>query len=191
MDLSPLISTFGIIAVAEFGDKTQLAAMTLSTSYRAASVFIGAILAVVLMDGLSILAGTALSGLIPMQLVGVIGAIVFIGFGVHALLHREVKEVRVERGKLAVLTAFTMVSMMEFGDKTQLSIIALAARYGAPVLIFLGMILAYVMVMGIAVIVGDKLLRLLPPRYLRIFAGALFVFFGVVFMLSAAGINIL
>jgi putative Ca2+/H+ antiporter (TMEM165/GDT1 family) len=53
------------------------------------------------------------------------------------------------------------------------------------------MILAYVMVMGIAVIVGDKLLRLLPPRYLRIFAGALFVFFGVVFMLSAAGINIL
>lgn len=191
MDLVPLVSTFGIIAVAELGDKTQLAAMTLSTSYRAASVFIGAILAVVLVDGLSILAGTALSGLIPMQLVGAIGAIVFIGFGAHALLSKEVKEVKVRRGKLAVLTAFTMVLMMELGDKTQLSIITLAVRYGAPVLIFIGMVLAYVLVMGIAVIVGNKLLRLLPPRYLRILAGALFIFFGVVFMLSAAGINIL
>jgi putative Ca2+/H+ antiporter (TMEM165/GDT1 family) len=90
-----------------------------------------------------------------------------------------------------LISTFGIIAAAEFGDKTQLSIIALAARYGAPVLIFLGMILAYVMVMGIAVIVGDKLLRLLPPRYLRIFAGALFVFFGVVFMLSAAGINIL
>jgi putative Ca2+/H+ antiporter (TMEM165/GDT1 family) len=66
MDLTPLVSTFGIVAVAELGDRTQLAAMTLSTSYRAASVFAGAISAVALVDGISILAGTALAELIPM-----------------------------------------------------------------------------------------------------------------------------
>jgi putative Ca2+/H+ antiporter (TMEM165/GDT1 family) len=191
MDLAPLISTFGIIAVAELGDKTQLAAMTLSTSYRATSVFAGAILAVVLVDGLSILAGTALSGLIPMQLVGLIGAVVFIVFGIRTLFSKDGEKIKVRRGKFVVLTAFTMVLMMELGDKTQLSIITLAARYGAPVLIFLGMVLAYVLVMGIAVVVGNKLLRLLPPRYLRVLTGALFIFFGVVFLLSVAGINIL
>ena len=191
MDLAPLISAFGIIAIAELGDKTQLAAMTLSTSYRATSVFAGAILAVVLVDGLSILAGTALSGLIPMQLVGLIGAVVFIVFGIRTLFSKEGEKIKVRRGKFAVLTAFTMVLMMEFGDKTQLSIITLAARYGAPVLIFLGMILAYVLVMGIAVVVGNKLLGLLPPRYLRVLTGALFIFFGAVFLLSVAGINIL
>jgi len=191
MDLTPLISTFGIIAVAELGDKTQLAAMTLSTSYRAASVFVGAILAVVLVDGISILAGTALSGLIPMQLIGLIGAAVFIGFGVHTLLSRETERVKVGRGKFVILTSFMMVLMMELGDKTQLSIITLAAKYAAPISVFLGMVFAYVLVIGIAVVVGNKLLRLLPPRYLRILTGALFIFFGLIFLLSIAGINIL
>jgi len=176
MELTPLISTFGIIAVAELGDKTQLAAMTLSTSYRAASVFVGTILAVVLVDGLSILAGTALSGLVPTQLIGLIGAAVFIGFGIHTLLSRETERVKVRRGKFVILTSFTMVLMMELGDKTQLSIITLAAKYAAPISVFLGMFFAYVLVMGIAVVVGNRLLRLLPPRYLRILTGAFHIF---------------
>ena len=191
MDLTPLISTFGIIAVAELGDKTQIAAMTLSTRNRAASVFVGAVLAVVLIDGLSILAGTALAELISMELVGLVGAAIFIGFGIRTLLSKEVERVKIRLGKFVVLTSFMMVLMMELGDKTQLSIVALAAKYSAPALVFLGMVFAYVLVMGIAVVVGNKLLRLLPPRYLRIFTGALFIIFGVVFLLSVAGINIL
>jgi putative Ca2+/H+ antiporter (TMEM165/GDT1 family) len=191
MDLTPLVSTFVIIAVAELGDKTQLAAMTLSMSYRAASVFAGAILAVVLVDGISILAGTALAELIPMQLIGLIGVAVFIGFGIYTLLSREAEMVKVRRGKSAILTSFIAVLVMEPGDKTQLSIITLAAKYAAPISVFLGMVFAYVLGVGIAVVVGNRLLRLLPPRYLRIFTGALFIFFGMIFLLSVMGINIL
>jgi putative Ca2+/H+ antiporter (TMEM165/GDT1 family) len=126
-----------------------------------------------------------------MQLIGLIGAAVFIGFGVHTLLSRETERVKVRRGKFVILTSFMMVLMMELGDKTQLSIITLAAKYAAPISVFLGMVFAYVLVIGIAVVVGNKLLRLLPPRYLRILTGALFIFFGLIFLLSIAGINIL
>ncbi|MCP8316716.1 MAG: TMEM165/GDT1 family protein, partial [archaeon] len=40
MDLTPLISSFSIVALAEFGDKTQLAAITLSTRYKPPYVFL-------------------------------------------------------------------------------------------------------------------------------------------------------
>lgn len=191
MDLTPLISAFGIIAVAELGDKTQLAAMTLSTRYRAISVFAGAVLAVALVDGISILAGTAMAEFIPMQAIGLLGAAIFIGFGIYALISKESEKVKVRRGKFAILTTFLMVVLMELGDKTQFSTLALAAKYSAPVLIFLGTVLAYVLMMGISVVVGNKLLRFLPPRYLKILSGALFLFFGVIFLLGVAGINVL
>lgn len=189
MNLLPLISTFGIIAIAELGDKTQLAAITLSARYQSKSVFAGAILAMALVNGVSILAGTALGELIPMQLVGLIAAAVFIGFGIITLLSKEVERVKIKHERSAILTSFMMISLMELGDKTQFSVIALAAEYNAPTLVFIGAILAYLLLMGIAVVVGNKLLRLMRPRYLKIFTGTLFIIFGLVFLLGAVGIS--
>jgi putative Ca2+/H+ antiporter (TMEM165/GDT1 family) len=99
--------------------------------------------------------------------------------------------VKVRRGKSAILTSFITVLIMEPGDKTQLSIVTLAAKYAAPISIFLGMVFAFVLGMGIAVVVGNKLLKSLPHRYLRVFTGTLFIFFGMIFLLSVMGINIL
>jgi hypothetical protein len=42
---------------------------------------------------------------------------------------------------------------------------------------FLGMFCAYLLVMGIAVLLGNRLFGALSPRYLRIFTGQLFMFF--------------
>ena len=48
MDLRVLLTTFGIIFLAEMGDKTQLAAMTMSAqTKRPWAVFLGASLALV------------------------------------------------------------------------------------------------------------------------------------------------
>ncbi|MFH1821871.1 MAG: TMEM165/GDT1 family protein [Methanobacteriota archaeon] len=187
MDLAPLITTFGIIALAELGDKTQLAAMTLSAKYRAVSVFAGAMLAMALVDGLSILVGSALADFFSAQIMGLVGAAIFIGFGIRNLISKEDEEVKVRSGKSAVLTSFSMVAMMELGDKTQFSVIALAAQYNAPVLVFLGMMLAFALLMGMGVIVGYKLVKFVPKRYLKIFTGALFIIFGLVFLMGALG----
>jgi len=191
MDLTPLISTLGIIAVAELGDKTQLATIALSTRYRAISVFVGALLAVAMIDGLSILAGIALGSLIPMQGIKIAGAAIFIGFGIYTLFSRKAEKIKVKRGNFAILTSFSLISVMELGDKTQFAILALAARYSAPALVFLGAILAFTLMMGIGVVVGSRLPRLVPIRYLRIFTGGLFILFGVIFLLSILWADIL
>lgn len=94
MDLVPLISTFLIIAVAELGDKTQLAAITLSSRCGAMSVFVGSVLGISLVNGVSILAGTALGELIPMRIIGLLGAAIFIGFGLVTLFSKEDQKVK-------------------------------------------------------------------------------------------------
>lgn len=185
MDLTPLISSFGIIAIAEFGDKTQLAAITLSARHKPVSVFLGAMLAILLVDGLSVLVGGALAGLLPMFWVGVGSGLVFILFGAYTLLSRGEEEVRISGHKFAFVTSFSLVALMELGDKTQFAAIALAARCGSPALIFAGIVLAYLIVMGAGVIVGASLLRLVPMRYIRICASAAFILFGIAFLSGA------
>jgi putative Ca2+/H+ antiporter (TMEM165/GDT1 family) len=41
LDFTPLLTTFGIIALAEFGDKTQLTVIALSAGYDMVKVFTG------------------------------------------------------------------------------------------------------------------------------------------------------
>ena len=188
MDLAPLISTFVILALAELGDKTQLVAITLSSKYGAISVFAGAMLAMALVDGASIIAGTFLADIFSGQIIRLAGAAIFLAFGIHTLLSKKDDEVEVKRGKSAIVTSFSMVAVMELGDKTQFSVITLAAQYSNPLLVFTGMMLAYALLMGIGVILGCKLLKFVPKKYLKIFTGALFLVFGTVFLLGAMGI---
>jgi len=78
-----------------------------------------------------------------------------------------------------------MISLMELGDKTQLASIALAAELGSPLVVLLGVMLAFAVVTGIGVILGARILSLLPERYLEGGASLLFIFFGLVFIVSA------
>ena len=61
MDLRVLLTTFGIIFLAEMGDKTQLAAMTMAAdSKKPWAVFIGASLALAAVSALGVLVGSVL-----------------------------------------------------------------------------------------------------------------------------------
>jgi putative Ca2+/H+ antiporter (TMEM165/GDT1 family) len=185
MDLAPLISSFIIITITEFGDKTQLAAITLSTRYKPAHVFLSALLAASLVDGVSILIGTALATFIPISLVSLGSGIVFIIFGILTLRSRDKDEVDVKNQRLSFVAPFSLITLMELGDKTQLSITALAAKYGSPTLIFLGVVLAYIILMGVAVALGSNLTKIIPIRYIRIGASIMFIVFGILFIFQA------
>lgn len=66
MDLKLLFSTFGLVFLAELGDKTQLATMGLSTSGTSKlSVFLGSALALVLSSAIAVLVGGELARLVP------------------------------------------------------------------------------------------------------------------------------
>ena len=87
MDLRVLLTTFGIIFLAEMGDKTQLAAMTMAAdTKRPWAVFLGASLALTAVSGLGVLVGGVVGEYVPLEWVKRIAAIAFILIGVLMLL---------------------------------------------------------------------------------------------------------
>jgi putative Ca2+/H+ antiporter (TMEM165/GDT1 family) len=66
MDWKALVSTFGVVFLAELGDKTQLATFALSASAKSkVAVLVGAASALVLTSVLAVAAGAALGKAIP------------------------------------------------------------------------------------------------------------------------------
>ena len=66
MDWKILLSTFGTIFVAELGDKTQLATLSMAAGSRAKwAVFVGAALALCASSAVAVVAGEAVGRVLP------------------------------------------------------------------------------------------------------------------------------
>ena len=86
MDLRVLFTTFGVIFLAEMGDKTQLAAMTMAAqTKRPWAVFIGASVALAAVSGLGVIVGSLIGDYIPLVWVKRVAAIAFITIGILML----------------------------------------------------------------------------------------------------------
>jgi len=86
MDWRILLTTFGVIFLAEMGDKTQLAAMTMAAdSKKPWAVFIGASLALVAVSALGVLVGSLIGDYVPIVWVKRVAATAFIVIGVLML----------------------------------------------------------------------------------------------------------
>ena len=86
MDLRVLLTTFGIIFLAEMGDKTQLAAMTMAAdTKRPWAVFIGSSLALVAVSALGVVVGSVIGQYVPLEWVKRIAAVAFIAMGILML----------------------------------------------------------------------------------------------------------
>ena len=89
MDFRVLLTTFGIIFLAEMGDKTQLAAMTMAAdSKRPWAVFIGSSLALVAVSALGVVVGTVIGQYVPIEWVKRVAAVAFIAIGILMLAGR-------------------------------------------------------------------------------------------------------
>jgi Ca2+/H+ antiporter, TMEM165/GDT1 family len=89
MDWKLLATTFGAIFVAEIGDKTQIA--TLSLAARGSSrwvVFAGAALALVTTSAIAVFAGEAVARVVSPDTLRRAAGVVFIGLGVLFLVAR-------------------------------------------------------------------------------------------------------
>lgn len=87
MNWRALLTTFGVIFLAEMGDKTQLAAMTLSAQTKQPwAVFIGASLALACVSAIGVVVGAVLSQYVPLEWIKRAAAVAFIIIGVLILL---------------------------------------------------------------------------------------------------------
>lgn len=89
MDLRVLLTTLGIIFLAEMGDKTQLAAMTMAAQTKKPwAVFIGASIALAAVSALGVLVGSVIGDYIPLVWVKRVAASAFIVIGVLMLMNK-------------------------------------------------------------------------------------------------------
>jgi putative Ca2+/H+ antiporter (TMEM165/GDT1 family) len=89
MDFRVLLTTFGIIFLAEMGDKTQLAAMTMAAQTKKPwAVFIGSSLALAAVSALGVVLGGVIGDYVPLDWVKRGAAVAFIVIGVLMLFGR-------------------------------------------------------------------------------------------------------
>jgi len=179
--LSTLVS-FGVIFVAELGDKSQLMALTFATRFPIRSVLIGITAATAIVHLASVAIGFGLGAALPTEWINLAAALAFVGFGLWTLRGdslTEEEEDKVNRvGKRAIIAVGVAFFLAELGDKTMLATITLATDYGWFGT-WIGSTLGMVAADALAIVVGRALGKRLPENVIRIGAAILFFVFGI------------
>jgi putative Ca2+/H+ antiporter (TMEM165/GDT1 family) len=181
------LSVFGVIFIAELPDKTAIATLVLATRHKPVPVFLGAAVALTVQSLVAVAAGHLIS-LLPHRPVHVGAGVLFLVTAV--LMWRRKDEDDVEEKKTtqpegfwrAAWVVFLVVFVAEWGDLTQLATAALAARYAAPVPVFIGATLGLWAVVAVAVVAGHRAGKLLPPHLTHRIAAGVFAGVGVAFV---------
>jgi putative Ca2+/H+ antiporter (TMEM165/GDT1 family) len=176
------LSTFTLISLAEIGDKSQIVCMTLAARHRHWPVLLGAALAFFVLNTLAVVFGAGVAAWVPERLIAVIVALLFGGFGIHALRTQEDDESEevVERpGHSIFFTTLLLIFVAEFGDKTQIAVAGLAGSM-APLPVWIGATTALVMVSALGIWAGRTVLQRLPLHWLHRMSGVIFLVFAAV-----------
>ena len=170
------LQSFVLVALTEMGDKTQLLAFILASRYRKPwTIMAGIFTATVLNHLLAASVGSYLSTLIPAQTLHYILALIFIAFAVWILVPDKEDGDGHSNRFGPYLTTVISFFLAEMGDKTQLSTIALAARFNNLPLVTLGTTAGMMFSDGLAVFFGEKVTKIIPVKWIHRFAALLYV----------------
>jgi putative Ca2+/H+ antiporter (TMEM165/GDT1 family) len=79
----------------------------------------------------------------------------------------------------AFLTTLIVFFLAEMGDKTQLATVALGAKYQSVALVTAGSTLGMMLTNSVSVFGGERIIKIIPMKAIRITACTLFVIFGI------------
>lgn len=199
--------SFAMILATELGDRTFFIAAIMAMRYDRLTVLLGALGALVVMTVLSCVFGLTAIAFLPQFYVHytVVGLMFF--FGVQLLRNglkmkkagfEELEEVEqeyetddMEKGRYELrksfqavaLQAFTLTFLAEWGDRSQLATIALAADFSV-VGVCVGGIVGHTLCTGIAVVGGRMLANYVSERTVTLAGGTLFLLFGLAALLN-------
>ena len=190
MSLAALLTTFGVVFLAELPDKTAIASLILGTKYRPSWVFTGVAAAFAVHAVLAVTAGSLLSLIPERPLQAIVAALFLLGAVLMLRSHgsedgEEEAEEAPELGEgvgfaKVAWTAFGVIMVAEFGDLTQIVTANLAAKYHDPLSVASGALLALWAVAALAVTGGRTLLRIVPLRLVRRLTGVVLVVLAVI-----------
>ena len=179
--LAALVASFLLIALAEMGDKTQFLAMSFATRYNAYKVLFAVFLATMANFSITVAVGQLLTTIVPIDVISLAASLSFIGFGLWTLRGDKPKSADKKAPRFGVVgTVFIAFFIAEFGDKTQLTTISLAAQYRNAVSVFIGATLGMLVADGIGIVAGVVLGKQIPQRTIKWVSATIFLIFGLV-----------
>jgi len=191
LDPALFFSVFLITFLAELPDKTAFAALILATRAHPVALFIGAAGAFVVQSLLAVTCGSLL-GFLPSQLVRIASGLLFIALALVMWFRREPKEEDLDlektRGSFlrTIWISFVVIFIAEWGDLTQISTAILSAKHGPgkAVTVFVAATLALWTVTALAILIGNRVRKILRPKLLQRMAAVAFAVAGTALLLG-------
>jgi putative Ca2+/H+ antiporter (TMEM165/GDT1 family) len=84
-----------------------------------------------------------------------------------------------------ILIPLIAIALAELGDKTQISILLLSSKTKKHLQLLFGVIIAFIIVDGIAVLAGSWITTIIPTNILKIISSAIFIFFGLLMLFKS------
>ncbi len=181
------IST-GVVALAEMGDKTQLLAFILAARFKKpVPIIFGILCATLVNHGLAGVLGAWITSVISPETMRWVLGLSFMGMAIWTLIPDKIEEEETQVAQKLGVFGATLVTffLAEMGDKTQIATVALAAHYGAPLLVVIGTTLGMLIADVPAVFVGNKFADKIPMKLVHSIAAGIFAIMGVLTLLKA------
>lgn len=183
--MEAILNSFALVFIGEMGDKTQLLALLLIARFQKPwTILLGVFIATILNHALASWVGTWAAGLVSQDMLKWSLALIFFAFGVWILFPDKQEDMKDSSRWGALITTVIAFFLAEMGDKTQLATVALAAKYSSITLVTIGSTLGMMGSNALAIFLGDRLLSKIPMKWIRRFACALFIAFGVAILLG-------
>jgi Ca2+/H+ antiporter, TMEM165/GDT1 family len=180
------IST-GVVALAEMGDKTQLLAFILAARFKKpVPIILGILCATLVNHGLAGALGAWITSVVSPDAMRWVLGLSFIGMAIWTLIPDKIEEEETQVAQKFGVFGATLVTffLAEMGDKTQIATVALAAHYGAPLLVVIGTTLGMLIADIPAVFVGNKFAEKIPMKLVHSIAAGIFAVMGVLTLLK-------
>lgn len=181
--MAAALVSVGAIALAEMGDKTQLLAMAFAVRFKAWKVLVGIFLATVLNHALAVAVGSLLMQIRLLDLIiQTAAAAAFVLFGLWTLHGDKLEGEQDKPSRFGpVMTVAAAFFLAEMGDKTQLTTLALSAKYpSAPMFVLLGTTTGMLIADGFGIVFGVVMCRRIPERQVKLASAAVFILFGFI-----------
>ncbi len=130
------------------------------------------------------LVGFLLATLLPLTIIVLVSAVLFMIMGVLTLLNDDQDMVCSTDTPSRFINMFMLVLFSELGDKSQIVILALSSTTAFPILVVAGAIIGFVVVNAIGAYAGFQLAERLPVRLIRLTTGAVFIIFAFITVLG-------
>jgi Ca2+/H+ antiporter, TMEM165/GDT1 family len=180
--MDAILTSIGVVALAEIGDKTQLLTLALATRYKKPWPIVAGIFVATLFNH-------AIAGAVGVWLARAIGpdtlrwilGISFLAMAVWMLVSDKLDDDLTEskKGGSVILTTTVLFFLVEIGDKTQIATVMLAARFDSLVAVVFGTTIGMLVANIPVVFFGEALTKRLPVRALHIVTALMFAALGV------------